>query len=90
MSVPVQGVDATPSSLLIRQYFCLENRSVRVCSIKTLARMVFPLNQGSQTIVGLLRPLQVDFDLVLRRPIESTALIGQVESSQNHMSGYAT
>ena len=42
--------------------------------------MVFPLNQGSQTIVGLLRPpLQVDFDLVLRQPIESTAFIGHVD-----------
>ena len=32
------------------------DRSVRVYSIKTLARMVFRLNQGSQTIFGLLRP----------------------------------
>jgi hypothetical protein len=56
LCVPAQEVDATPSNLLIRQYFRLENRSVRVYSIKTLARMVFRLNQGSQTIFGLLRP----------------------------------
>src|SRR4029077_15970106 len=39
---------------------------------------VFPLNQGWSTTFSLLRPLQVDFSLVLHRPIESTAVIGQL------------
>src|SRR6266850_8109987 len=33
-SVPAQPVDATPSNQLIRQYFPLENRSVRLYSIR--------------------------------------------------------
>src|SRR5882724_9780760 len=33
--VPAQRVDATPSNQLIRQYFPIENRSVRLHSIKT-------------------------------------------------------
>jgi hypothetical protein len=34
LPVPAQPVDATPSSQLIRQYFPLENRSVRLYSIR--------------------------------------------------------
>src|SRR6266853_3524474 len=34
LTMPVQPVDATPSNQLIRQYFLLENRSARLCSIR--------------------------------------------------------
>src|SRR5713226_6072706 len=33
--VPAQPVDATPSNQLIRQYFPLENQSIRLYSIRT-------------------------------------------------------
>ena len=41
--MPAQPVDATPSNQLIRPYFTLENRSVWLHSVKTLARVVFRL-----------------------------------------------
>jgi hypothetical protein len=35
LTLPAQWVDATPSNQLIRQYFRLENRSVRLYPIRT-------------------------------------------------------
>src|SRR5260370_28282041 len=43
-----QPVDATPSKLLIRQCFRLENRTVRLYSIRPRQRG-FPLTQRSRT-----------------------------------------
>jgi hypothetical protein len=42
---------------------------------QTLARTVFRLNQRSRTTLSYAGPLQVDFGLVLRRPIETAAFI---------------
>jgi hypothetical protein len=50
------------------------------CTHPTLARMVSGLNQRIANDFWLLRPLQVDFGLVLRRPIETAALTGQLGS----------
>jgi hypothetical protein len=77
--VPVQTVDATPSNLLIRQYFHFENRNCPAVLDQTPSQEGVPLNQGWPTTFSLLRPLQVNFGLVLHRPIESTALIGKVK-----------
>jgi hypothetical protein len=67
-------VDATPSNQLIRQYFPWRT-DLSGCNQSTLARAVFSLNQRSRTTLALSRLLQVDFELVLRRPIETAALI---------------
>jgi hypothetical protein len=48
---------------------------------------VFSLNQRSRTTLALLRLLQVDFELVLRRPIETATLCGhqkqEIQGAQN-------
>src|ERR1700682_4731863 len=71
-----QAGDATPSNQLIRQNFPLENRSIRLYSNQTLARAVFFLNQRSRTTLAREDSCKVDFELVLRRPIETTATNG--------------
>jgi len=72
--VPAQLVDATPSNQLIRQYFPLENRSVRLYSIRP-SQDGIPFESALANDFQLLGPLQVDFELVLRRPIETAKVL---------------
>ena len=75
--VPAQPVDATPSNRLIRQSFPLENRSVRFYSIRPSQGGV-PIESTLANYSYLLSPLQVDFELVLRRPIETARITGHL------------
>ena len=69
LTLPAQPVDATPSNELIRQYFPLENRSVRLYSIRPSQGGV-PFESTLANELLAVEPLQVDFELVLRRHIE--------------------
>jgi hypothetical protein len=72
--VPPQAVNTAPFSYLIRKYFPLRI-GLSGCTQSEPNRVVFCLNQRSRKNLAL-RLLQVDFDLVLRRPIETAGLLG--------------
>jgi hypothetical protein len=67
-----QPVDATPSNELTPQYFPLESRSIRLQSIRPSQSGV-PFESTLVNDFWLLSLLQVNSELVLRRPIETAA-----------------
>jgi hypothetical protein len=79
ISRAAQPVDATPIKAADPTILPLENRSVRLYSIRPSQGGV-PFESTFANGFKLLSPKQVDFELVLRRPIKTARITGSAET----------